>query len=353
MACHQPFSPMARGPQGRGRGRGCRHAAPAPPLPWNRRRHHSLAPLRWWHAQATLVFPAPHQCRGWASTVCALAPLVRLPGVLRLQDLLAGDWNGWWHTDHQRGDGPVWLSAVQCPGGPEFRTKGATVGPALQWRYPHVLFARPSRPDAHSARRPYTWRWYLAPMWQKETGVALWRPTRHGRVGILDDPPPLAGTSARSAASPSSRERRPPASPTPCGWTGAAGCGTTPHPPAPPPNPGPAATWLEVANLVHALLPLVTNVWGTTLPEQGKIHATARWPDVLRRVDPGLHRDLLHDVAKEARRLAGGWEQGHPPRTPPPPPPMLLAAGGPPPPPTPPPPPPAAPALGRRPPPTA
>ena len=94
VSCHQLFLPMARGPlgrqRGRGRGRGRGHAAPAPPLPWHRRRHHGLALLRWWHTQSTLVFPAPHQRRGWASTVCAVAPLVELcPGVLRLQDLLA------------------------------------------------------------------------------------------------------------------------------------------------------------------------------------------------------------------------------------------------------------------------
>ena len=78
VACHRPFLPMGRGPRGRarGRGRGCGQAAPPPPpLPLNRRRHHGLALLRWWHAQATLVFPAPHRHRGWASIVCALAPL--------------------------------------------------------------------------------------------------------------------------------------------------------------------------------------------------------------------------------------------------------------------------------------
>ena len=82
---------------------------PRPPLfLWHWRRHHGLALLRCWHNEATLVFPAPHQRRGWASTVCALTPLVGLcPGVLRLQDRLAEAWNGWWHTHDQRGDGPV------------------------------------------------------------------------------------------------------------------------------------------------------------------------------------------------------------------------------------------------------
>ena len=89
----------------------------------------------------------------------------------------------------------------------------------------------------------------------------------------------------------------------------------------PPPNSGPAATCLDVANAVHTLLfLLVTDVWWATLPEPGEIHAMARWPHVLRRVDPGFKQDLLHQAAQEARCLAGGWEQGHPPRTPAPPP---------------------------------
>ena len=105
------------------------------------------------------MFPAPHQRRGWASTVCALASLVGMCHVvLRLQDLLAGASNGWWHIHHQRMDGPVRLSAVQRPGGAEFGTKGATVGQTLRWEYPQVLFARAPRPDGRSARRPYTWR---------------------------------------------------------------------------------------------------------------------------------------------------------------------------------------------------
>ena len=78
---------------------------------------------------------------------------------------------------------------------------------------------------------------------------------------------------------------------------------------------------------MHALLPTVTDVWWATLTEPGEIHATARWPDVLRRVDPALHQDLLHEVTQEARRVAGGWEQGHPLRMCPPPP-MPPAAGG-------------------------
>ena len=81
--------------------------APPPPAPLteHQRRHHGLTLVRWWFRQATLVFPVRPQQRGWAHTVCALAPLVGLlPGVLRLQDLLVGAWNGWWHCGHRPED---------------------------------------------------------------------------------------------------------------------------------------------------------------------------------------------------------------------------------------------------------
>ena len=111
-------------------------------------------------------------------------------------------------------------------------------------------------------------------------------------------------------------------------WWGRVWDNDTARQPPPPPNPGAAATWLDVANAVHTLLPLVTDVCWATVPQPGEIHATVRWPDDLRRVDPRIQRDLLHEVAQEARRLAGGWEHGHPPRTPAPPPPCRLPKAG-------------------------
>ena len=109
--------------------------------------------------------------------------------------------------------------------------------------------------------------------------------------------PPPVGTSARSAACTSSRERWSLADPPP--WVGLVGPGVGQRPrlPAPrPPTHGPAATWLEVANAVHALFAMVSDIKWATLPEPREIHATALWPHVLRRVDPGLHRDRLHYV---------------------------------------------------------
>ena len=160
-----------------------------PPLPWHRRRHHGLVLLRWWYGQVARVFRAPDQRLGSANTTCVLAPLEGLcPGVLRLRDLFAGAWNGWWHTLHERVNGPVWLSAVQGPSGPDFGTKGATIAHALPWRYPCVLCARTPLPNDRSARLFYTWGWYLALLWWEETGAPMWRPTRHGRMECWDPP---------------------------------------------------------------------------------------------------------------------------------------------------------------------
>ena len=214
--------------------------APPAPLTEHQRRHHGLALVRWWYRQAALVYRHPAARGGWARAACALAPLVcLLPGVLRLQEMLAGAWNGWRHCGHRPEDRAVWITAVDSPTGPEFGTKGATVGQALRWRYPQVLYARAPRPDPCGSRLPYTWRQYLAPMWREETGEPLRRQTGPRRVVRWDDPPPPpAGSSARSAALPSSRGRRPPAGTTPWGWTGGAGSGTMTPPASRPPTPG-------------------------------------------------------------------------------------------------------------------
>ena len=65
---------------------------------------------------------------------------------------------------------------------------------------------------------------------------------------------------------------------------------TPPARPPPPPDPDPSATWREVAVEVHALLPRLTDVWWAALPEPGQVGATARWPDILRRVPPAFRR---------------------------------------------------------------
>ena len=93
-----------------------------------------------------------------------------------------------------------------------------------------------------------------------------------------------------------------------------------------------------MAYAVHALLPVVTDVWWAALPGPEEVQTTARWPDVLRRAVPEPDRDRLHELFHEALCLAKNWERGGPLRARPPPTP--LAGGGTPLPPTLPPPPP-------------
>ena len=190
------------------------------------------------------------------------------PGVLRLNDLVAGVWNGWWHTQHQPGDGPVWLSALPRPSSPKFGYKGAAVGQALRCRYHQLLYVRAPPPSAYSLRSPYTWRWYLAPIWLAKTGAALWRPTWHGRVELQGDPPscwhlrPLRRLTLFEGKTAAGRLHT----------VGVDRWGRVwDNDPArqPCPNPTPAATWLDVAKAMHALLPLVTDVWWAILPPGG------------------------------------------------------------------------------------
>ena len=169
------------------------------------------------------------------------------------------------------------------------------------------------------------------------------RQTRPRRVKQWDDPPPYMFVRPRRRLTLSEGET---AAGTPhavgVDWWGRVWDN---HPARqPPPYPEPEATWREEACAVHALLPVVTDVcWGVLL-EPGEVHATARWPDALRRIGPGPDRDRLYEVLEETLRLAGDWEQGHP--RPARPPPLPLARGGTLLPPTPPPTLPGAPALG-------
>ena len=143
------------------------------------------------------------------------------------------------------------------------------MGRALQWRYPRVLFARAPRPDPRGGRLPYTWRKFLAPMRREETGEPLRRQTRHRRVGQWDDPAPCSFLRARRRLTLFEGT-------TAAGRDHAVGVDWWGHvwdnDPArqPPPYPGPEATWREVAYAVHALLPVVTEVWWAVLPEPGR-----------------------------------------------------------------------------------
>ena len=160
------------------------------------------------------------------------------------------------------------------------------MGQALQWRYPQVLFTRAPRPDPRGGRRPYTWRKFLAPIWREETGEPLRRQTRPRRVEQWDDPPlcwfpcPRRRLTLFEGTTAAGRDHAVGAD-----WWGRVWA----NDPARqlPPYPGPEATSREVAYDVHALLPVVTDVWWAVLPEPGEVHATALWPDALSRARPG------------------------------------------------------------------
>ena len=151
-----------------------------------------------------------------------------------------------------------------------------------------MLFARAPRPDAWSAGLPYTWRFYLAPLWHEETGAPLWRPTPHGRV-VRWDPPTRWHLRPCRRLSLFERERaagRPHA--VGVNWSGQVWDNNPAR--QPPLDPEPWATGREVAAEVHALLPRLTDLWWAALLEPGEVWATAPWPDVLRRIHPGPHR---------------------------------------------------------------
>ena len=81
----------------------------------------------------------------------------------------------------------------------------------------------------------------------------------------------------------------------------------------PPPYPEPEATWWDEAYAIHPLLPVVTDAWWAVLPEPGQVHATAPWPDALRRAGQAPVRDRMYEVFRETLRLSGDWERGAPP----------------------------------------
>ena len=228
-----------------------------------------------------------------------------------------GAWNGWWHTHHSG-----------CP------LPSAPVAPSSDPGGP--LWARPcSRATPRSSSR--------APPGQRPAalaapthGAGTWCPCgRRRRLGAvaatLARPDGALGRTPRLLALPVCRltlfEGETAASrPHTVGvdwWGWVWDNDPARHPPPPPPKPRPRGDVTGGGSR------------GARPPPLGH-----------RRIDPRLHQDLLHEVAQDARRLNGRWEQGQPPRTPAPPPPLPPAKGGPPPPPTVPPPPPGSRALG-------
>ena len=93
------------------------------------------------------------------------------------------------------GGGTPTTSARTAPS--SCRLSGAPLAPSLGPRGPPSARRCNGGTPASSLRTPpndrsaglfYTWRWYLAPLWQEETGAPMWRPTCHGRVEHWDPP---------------------------------------------------------------------------------------------------------------------------------------------------------------------
>ena len=174
--CHWLFLPMGRGLQGLGRGRGHGHGGPAPPLPWDRRRHPGL--LRPGHPRVPHPPPAPGVAR---HLLCPGPPRGAMswgptpPG----KSLPAPGTGGGTPTNIAR-TAQSGRSPTRAPMAPSSGPRG----PLWAW------LCNAGTPRSSSRLPPaYTCCSCLAPMWQEESGAALWRPTRHGRLVPLGDQP--------------------------------------------------------------------------------------------------------------------------------------------------------------------
>ena len=249
-----------------------------PPLSWHRRRHHGLSSRRRWYRQAALVFPTPQQRRGWASAVFTLAPPrgAAPRGCAPLGPPCRGVERVVAHPPSARGQ-PGLAVCRPAPRRLRVQDQGGHCAPSPGLQVPQgPLRARPpagrpqSAPPLDIALVP------SAHVAQGDGPSAVAAP-RHGRVGIWDNPPMPAGTSAQSAASPSSGGRRLLASPTPWGWTSGAGCGTTTVPARPPP----LTLRLRQRGWTWPRRCVPTSPWSPTCGGQpcrnrGEIHATSR-----------------------------------------------------------------------------
>ena len=120
--------------------------------------------------------------------MCLLHPVDRIaPGAVRMQDLLAGSWDGVWHAPGAElllDNAELWMSAVPVAGSvPDLGVKGATLRAVFGWRYPSgaTLCARAQRPTPHQRSRPQYWDRWVAPLWglrpiTRYPGGGEWQP---------------------------------------------------------------------------------------------------------------------------------------------------------------------------------
>ena len=178
---------MVRPGRGRGRASGAAHGQPAqhPQHPTRPENWFTTAVMRRWRTAAVAAFPRAQHRRHWVREVCLLQPVDRVaPGSVRMQDLLAGCWDGLRHapgTELSLGNAELWMSAVPVPGGvPDLGVKGATLRAIFGWRYPPdaTFCARAPRPTPHQQTRPLYWDRWVAPL----LGSAAHHPVSGGRA---------------------------------------------------------------------------------------------------------------------------------------------------------------------------
>ena len=240
LTCSQPFSHMARGTRGRGRGRG-RGPAPPPPRPPSRSSSGGTMASSWCAggtARPPWCFrPAP-------SSVAWPKPSAPWPPSWDCSPGSCGSKRSWRERGTDDGTAVTGPRTSRCGSPPSTARAAPSSGPrGPLWAKPRSggtprasTRAPPGRTPAAAASRtrgagtltPCGGR-RRASRCGRKSGLAAWS---DGTIPLLD------GSTARAAASPSSRESQPQAGTTPWGWTGGAVSGTTTPPASHPPTLG-------------------------------------------------------------------------------------------------------------------
>ena len=126
---------MVRPGRGMGRAGGRAHGQPAqhPQHPTRPQHWFTTAVMRRWRTAAVAAFPHTQHRRSWVREVCLLQPVDRIaPGAVRMQNLLAGCWDGIRHAPGAElllDNAELWMNAVPVPGGATRRVRLFTPGP--------------------------------------------------------------------------------------------------------------------------------------------------------------------------------------------------------------------------------
>ena len=293
---------MLRTGRVRGRSGGRAHGRPAQ-YPTRPEDWFTTAVMRRWRSAAVAAFPHAHQRHQWARDVCLLAPVDRIaPGAVRMQDLLAGCWDGLRHPPGGElllENSSLWVSAVPLPGGvPDLGVKGASLVAVFGWRYPSGAFA-PGRsaPPPTSNPVPSIGIGGSPPFWGSHPGGEEWLPlppvwaaNPHRRLVLFEGGDHAVGLSYTGRLWDSAGAR------------GGGGGGKGGH----APMVAGAVAGLAVA------LPVVTDVWWVVVPSLRHIQGTVREPDIIKRIHPAVWGlwSVVYRVWLVSRARAECWEAG-------------------------------------------